>query len=98
MLNLGNPEEAFELSFLPNDGVGLAREEFIINSYIKAHPRALIDFDILTDENLKRQIEELSYGYTDKKEFFVDKLAQGIATITAAFYPKKVILRFSDFK
>ncbi|PIN86931.1 phosphoenolpyruvate synthase [Candidatus Woesearchaeota archaeon CG10_big_fil_rev_8_21_14_0_10_44_13] len=98
MMNVGNPEEAFELSFLPNDGVGLAREEFIINSYIKAHPRALIDFNKLKDEKLKSQIEALSYGYKDKKEFFVDKLAQGIATITAAFYPKKVILRFSDFK
>ncbi|MCX8146919.1 MAG: phosphoenolpyruvate synthase [Candidatus Woesearchaeota archaeon] len=98
MLNIGNPEEAFDLSFLPNDGVGLAREEFIINEYIKVHPKALIDFNKLTDEELKRKIEELSYGYKNKAEFFVDKLAQGIAMISAAFYPKKVILRFSDFK
>ena len=98
MMNVGNPEEAFDLSFLPNDGVGLAREEFIINSYIRAHPRALIDFDKLKDPDLKNKIEEISRGYKDKKEFFVDKLAQGVATIAAAFYPKKVILRFSDFK
>ncbi|MBU0536743.1 MAG: phosphoenolpyruvate synthase, partial [Nanoarchaeota archaeon] len=98
MMNVGNPEEAFNLSFLPNDGVGLAREEFIINSYIKAHPRALIDFPKLKDQELKQKIEEISYGYPDKKQFFVDKLSQGVATIAAAFYPKKVILRFSDFK
>ncbi|MFC1752371.1 phosphoenolpyruvate synthase [Thermoproteota archaeon] len=98
MMNLGNPEEAFNLSFLPNDGIGLAREEFIINSYIKVHPRALIDFKKLEDKEVKQKIEELSYGYKDKKEFFIDKLAHGIATITAAFFPKKVILRFSDFK
>ncbi len=98
MMNVGNPENAFSISFLPNDGVGLAREEFIINSYIKAHPRALIDFENLEDEELKKQIEEISYGYKDKKKFFVDKLAQGVASIAAAFYPKKVILRFSDFK
>ncbi|MFO8016488.1 MAG: phosphoenolpyruvate synthase [Candidatus Woesearchaeota archaeon] len=98
MMNLGNPEDAFHLSFLPNDGIGLAREEFIINSYIKVHPRALIDYDKLKDKELKRQIDEMSYGYKDKKEFFVDRLAHGVASITAAFYPKKVILRFSDFK
>ncbi len=97
MMNVGNPEEAFELSFLPNDGVGLAREEFIINSYIKAHPMALIEFD-KQEPKVKKQIEELSHGYTDKTEFFVDKLAEGVAMIAAAFYPKKVILRFSDFK
>ncbi|MEM5777756.1 MAG: phosphoenolpyruvate synthase [Candidatus Aenigmatarchaeota archaeon] len=97
MMNVGNPEEAFELSFLPNDGVGLAREEFIINSYIKVHPKALIEYH-KQDEETKKLIDELSYGYDDKKEFFVDKLAQGVAMIAAAFYPKKVILRFSDFK
>ncbi|MBD3312925.1 phosphoenolpyruvate synthase [Candidatus Woesearchaeota archaeon] len=98
MMNVGNPEEVFNLSFLPNDGVGLAREEFIINSYIKVHPRALIDYENLEDEELKKQIDELSYGYEDKKDFFVEKLAFGVASIAAAFYPKKVILRFSDFK
>jgi pyruvate,water dikinase len=98
MMNVGNPDEAFELSFMPNEGVGLAREEFIINSYIKVHPMALINFDKITDNHVKDKIEQLTYGYDDKKEFFVDKLAQGIGTIAAAFYPKKVILRFSDFK
>ena len=98
MLNLGNPEQAFEASFLPNMGVGLAREEFIINSYIKAHPRALMDFDTMEEGEVKEQLAELTHGYEDKSRFFVDKLAQGVGTICAAFYPKKVILRFSDFK
>ena len=98
MMNVGNPEEAFELSWTPNDGVGLAREEFIINEYIKVHPRALIDFERLSDRELKEQIEGLTYGYADKRAFFVDRLASGIAMIAAAFWPKDVILRFSDFK
>jgi pyruvate,water dikinase len=98
MMNVGNPEEAFALSFIPNDGVGLAREEFIITSTIKIHPLALLDFDRLTDAGVKRQIEELTAGYADKAQFFVDKLAQGAATIAAAFHPKDVILRLSDFK
>ncbi len=97
MMNVGNPDEAFELSFIPNDGVGLAREEFIVNSYINIHPKALINFDKLEPE-LKAQIEKLTYGYKDKTEFFVDKLAQGVAMLASAFYPKDVILRFSDFK
>ncbi|MBI4147935.1 phosphoenolpyruvate synthase [Candidatus Woesearchaeota archaeon] len=97
MMNVGNPEEAFELSFLPNDGVGLAREEFIINSYIQIHPMALINYHKLPDE-IKRKIDEHTKGYADKSQFFVDKLAQGIATIAAAFYPKDVIVRVSDFK
>ena len=98
MMNIGNPEEAFELSFIPNEGVGLAREEFIINSYIKIHPKALINFDHLQDQQVKHQIETLTKGYTDKKQFFIDKLAEGVAKLAAAFYPKDVILRFSDFK
>ncbi len=98
MMNLGNPEEAFKLSFIPNDGIGLAREEFIINSYIKVHPNALIHFDELKDENVKKEIEKLTEGYGDKKQFFIDKLAEGVAMIAAAFYPKDVIVRFSDFK
>jgi pyruvate,water dikinase len=98
MMNLANPEEAFALSFLPNDGVGLARMEFIITTYIKAHPLALIDFDKLTDSAAKAQIEKLTAGYTDKPLFFVDRLAQGVAMLAAAFYPKDVILRLSDFK
>ncbi|MBU2561367.1 MAG: phosphoenolpyruvate synthase [Nanoarchaeota archaeon] len=98
MMNVGNPEEAFEFSFLPNKGVGLAREEFIINSYIKVHPNALLHFDKVKDAAVRKQIEQLTFGYKNKVEFYVDKLAQGIARIAAAFYPKDVILRFSDFK
>jgi len=98
MMNVGNPDQAFELSFLPNDGVGLAREEFIINSFIKIHPKALMEYDKLKDDELKKQIDRIAYGYKDKTQFFVDKLAYGIGRIAAAFYPKKVILRFSDFK
>jgi pyruvate,water dikinase len=98
MLNVGNPEEAFRLSFLPNDGVGLAREEFIISTYIRIHPNALIDFDKLTDGETRRSIEELTGSHCDKKQFFIDKLAQGVGLIAAAFYPKDVIVRLSDFK
>ena len=98
MMNVGNPEQAFDLSFLPNEGVGLAREEFIINSWIQIHPLALINYDKITYLEIKNKIDTLTVGYTDKKQFFVDKLAQGIARIAAAFYPKKVILRLSDFK
>jgi len=98
MMNVGNPDDAFELSFLPNSGVGLAREEFIINSWIQIHPLALINYNKITDKSIKSKIDKLTIGYKDKSEFFVDKLAQGIARIAAAFYPKKVILRLSDFK
>jgi pyruvate,water dikinase len=98
MMNLANPEEAFALSFIPNDGVGLARMEFIISTYIKIHPLALIDFAKLADAGAKAEIEKLTAGYADKPLFFVDKLAQGVAMIAAAFYPKDVILRLSDFK
>ena len=98
MMNLANPEEAFALSFLPNDGVGLARMEFIINTYIKVHPLALVDFNQLADQAAKAEIEKLTKGYTDKPQYFVDRLAQGVAMLAAAFYPKDVILRLSDFK
>jgi len=98
MMNVGNPEQAFEFSFIPNDGVGLAREEFIINEYIKIHPKALIYFDKVKDHKIREKIEELTVGYRDKKRFFIDKLAYGVATIAAAFYPKDVIVRMSDFK
>jgi pyruvate, water dikinase len=98
MMNLANPEEAFALSFIPNDGVGLARMEFIISTYIKIHPLALIDFAQLADAAAKAEIEKLTAGYADKPQFFVEKLAQGVAMIAAAFYPKDVILRLSDFK
>ncbi|MEM4638028.1 MAG: phosphoenolpyruvate synthase [Candidatus Woesearchaeota archaeon] len=97
MMNCGNPEEVFDLSFIPNDGVGLAREEFIIMSYIKAHPLALLNYHTQPEE-VKKEIDKISLGYDDKVKFFVDKLAQGVGMIAAAFYPKDVILRFSDFK
>jgi pyruvate,water dikinase len=98
MMNVGNPDEAFLLSFLPNDGVGLAREEFIISTAIKAHPLALLDYDKLDDAALRAAIDQLTAGYPDKAQFFVDRLAQGVAMIAAAFYPKDVIVRLSDFK
>ncbi|MFM7365355.1 MAG: phosphoenolpyruvate synthase [Cuspidothrix sp.] len=98
MMNVGNPEEALHLSGIPNDGVGLARMEFIIANHIKAHPLALLHFDELEDELAKYKISELTAQYENKAEFFVSKLAQGIGTIAAAFYPKPVIVRLSDFK
>ncbi len=98
MMNVGNPEEAFSLSMIPNDGVGLAREEFIITTYIKIHPLALLDYEKLEAGPVRTQIHDLTVAYADKSQFFVDKLAQGIAMIAAAFYPKDVILRLSDFK
>lgn len=98
MINVGTPEEAFELSSLPNDGVGLAREEFIVNEYIRIHPMALINFHAVKDKETRRQIEKLTEGYKDKKQYFIDRLAMGVAIIAAAFYPRDVILRFSDFK
>lgn len=98
MLNVGNPEQAFRLSFLPNDGVGLAREEFIISNTIKIHPKALIDYAALTDPDVRDDIDRLTLGYDDKPQFFVERLAQGVAMIAAAFYPHDVIIRMSDFK
>lgn len=98
LVNVGNPEEAFRLSFLPVEGVGLAREEFIITTYIQVHPQALLDYDRLPDDAVKRQIDQLTAGYAHKPQFFVDKLAQGVGLIAAAFYPREVIVRLSDFK
>lgn len=98
MINVGYPDEAYELSFLPNDGVGLAREEFIVTEYIRIHPMALVKFEEIKDRKTKSKINELTVGYTDKKQYFVDKLSMGVAIIAAAFYPKDVIFRFSDFK
>jgi len=106
MMNFGIPDGAFIQSQIPNDGVGLAREEFIINSYIGIHPMALIEYDELkkaagSDERLAKVIEEIdkkSASYEDKKEFFIDNLAMGVAKIAAGFYPNEVIVRFSDFK
>ncbi len=98
MMNLANPEQAFEQSFIPNEGVGLAREEFIINTSVKVHPLALMNYDSLEDEELKQTIADHTHGYADKTQFFIDKLAEGVGRLCAAFYPKPVILRFSDFK
>ncbi len=98
MMNVGNPEIAFSVSALPNAGVGLARMEFIIANHIKVHPMALINFEVLTDSSAKRKIARLTEQYDDKPQYFVDKLAQGIGTIAAAFHPKPVIVRMSDFK
>lgn len=98
MLNIGEPNKAFLNSFIPNDGVGLARLEFIISNYIKIHPLALVNYNRLQDKNAKKKIDELTASYDNKKQYFVDRLAQGIAMIAAAFYPKEVILRLSDFK
>lgn len=98
MMNVANPQEAFGLSFIPNDGVGLAREEFIITNYIKIHPLAAANYSRIGNPVLRAQIDKLSPGYADKAQFFIDKLAQGVAIIAAAFYPKDVIVRLSDFK
>jgi len=98
MMNVGNPDEAFNFATLPNNGVGLARLEFIINNSIKIHPMALICSEIVTDFDDNKKIKELTLGYTDKKQFFIDKLAQEAGTIAAAFFPKPVIIRMSDFK
>ncbi len=98
MMNIGSPDHAFAYSMIPNDGVGLAREEFIIDSHIKIHPLALLHFDKVTDAATRRKIEEITKGYKDKSEYFVDKLAEGISIIAAAFHPNDVIIRFSDFK
>lgn len=98
MMNVGNPEQAFELSLIPNDGVGLAREEFIVTEYIKIHPMALVHFEKVKDREEKKKIEELTHGYKNREEFFVEKLAEGIGRLAAAFFPKDVIVRLSDFK
>ncbi|QDT91555.1 phosphoenolpyruvate synthase [Gimesia algae] len=98
MMIVGNPNEAFRLSMLPSDGVGLARMEFIINSFIRIHPMALLEYDNLNDWALKAKIDHLTPAYDDKPSFFVDTLAQGVAMIAAAFYPREVIVRMSDFK
>lgn len=97
-LNIGSPEIAFKYASLPVDGVGLAREEFIIAEKIRIHPLALYHFNELKDKKLKMLIEKLTAGYKDKRQYFIDELAEGISQIAAAFYPKEVIVRFSDFK
>jgi len=97
MMNVGNPQLAFDFQSLPNEGVGLARLEFIINNNIGVHPKAVLDYPNL-DPDLKLAVERLSAGYRSPRAFFESKLAEGIATIGAAFWPKKVIVRMSDFK
>ena len=97
MLNVGNPEQAFSAAMLPNDGVGLARREFIFASWVKVHPLALTRYARL-EPAAKAEVDAVTRGYDDKTEYFVDKLSQGIGVIAAAFHPKPVILRLSDFK
>jgi len=98
MLNLGNPDLAFKTSFLPNDGVGLARMEFIISEYIKVHPLALLHPEKVDDPEARRTIDRLTQGYANGSAFFTERLSEGIGTIAAAFWPKPVVVRMSDFK
>ena len=98
MMNVGDPSQAFGLAAIPNDGVGLARLEFIINNTINVHPMALLHPERVDDQSARETITKLTAGYSDKAEYFVDKLAQGVGCIAAAFYPKPVIVRLSDFK
>ncbi|MHB1781858.1 MAG: phosphoenolpyruvate synthase [Acidimicrobiales bacterium] len=98
MINIGNPEMAFKTSFLPNDGVGLARMEFIISEYIKVHPLALLHPEQVVDPREREKVERLIRGYADGGQFFVQRLSEGIGTIAAAFWPKPVVVRMSDFK
>ncbi|MGM0593654.1 MAG: phosphoenolpyruvate synthase [Pseudomonadota bacterium] len=97
MLNLGNPEQAFEVSRLPAEGVGLARLEFIINNAIRVHPRALLEYDKLDGET-QEKVDAITAGYPTRQQYYVDRLAEGVGTIAAAFYPRPVIVRMSDFK
>ncbi|MEV3901520.1 phosphoenolpyruvate synthase [Mycobacterium sp. NPDC050551] len=98
MVNLGNPDLAFKTSFLPNDGVGLARMEFIISEYIRVHPLALLHPGDVDDAEARRTIAALTEGYPDGSAYFVERLSEGIGTIAAAFWPKPVVVRMSDFK
>jgi len=98
MVNLGNPDLAFITSFLPNDGVGLARMEFIVNESIKAHPLALLHPERVTDPTARQELARLTKAYRDGEHFFVERLSEGIGTIAAAFWPKPVVVRMSDFK
>lgn len=97
-LNVASPSMSFQFSHLPIKGVGLAREEFIINNYIQVHPLALLHHQQLNDESLTREIQKRIFGYEDEEDFFIKKLSHGIAKIAASFYPNKVVVRFSDFK
>ncbi len=97
MMNVGNPQLAFDFQAIPNDGVGLARLEFIINNNIGVHPKAILDYPNV-DPDLKKAVESVARGHASPKAFYVDKLAEGVATIAAAFWPRPVIVRLSDFK
>ena len=97
MMNVGNPDRAFDFQALPNDGVGLARLEFIINRMIGVHPKALLNFDNLPSE-IKLAVEKRMSGYASPVNFYIDKLVEGISSLAASFYPKRVIVRLSDFK
>jgi len=98
MLNVASPSMSFQFSHLPNKGVGLAREEFIINNYIQIHPLALLQHHTLNDKSLTKEIQQKIIGFEDEADFFISKLSYGIAKIAASFFPHKVIVRFSDFK
>jgi pyruvate,water dikinase len=98
MINLANPDIAFKTRFIPNDGVGLARMEFIINDHIKVHPMALVHPDRIPSERVRRTLLRLTAGYPQPKDYLIERLSEGIGTIAAAFYPKPVIVRLSDFK
>ncbi|MGL4668341.1 MAG: putative PEP-binding protein, partial [Saezia sp.] len=97
MMNVGNPDLAFDFAQIPNAGVGLARLEFIINNNIGVHPQAILDYPNV-DGELKKAVESVARGHTSPKAFYIDKITEGVATIAAAFYPKPVIVRLSDFK
>jgi pyruvate,water dikinase len=97
MMNVGNPQLAFDFQSIPNEGVGLARIEFVINNNIGVHPKAILEYPNI-DPDLKKAVESVSRGHATPRAFYVDKLAEGIATIAAAFWPKTVIVRLSDFK
>lgn len=95
---LSDPDRAFQLSFYPNNGVGLLRMEFIIMHKVKIHPMALVKYDEVKEKAAKKIIDELTWQFKDKRDFFVEELSRGIAVMAAAFYPKEVIVRLSDFK
>jgi pyruvate,water dikinase len=97
MMNVGNPQLAFDFCQLPNSGVGLARLEFIINNNIGVHPKAILDYPNV-DADLKKAVESVARGHASPRAFYVDRVAEGVATIAAAFWPKPVIVRLSDFK
>lgn len=98
MLILADPDKAYKYSFYPSEGVGLMRMEFVVNNVIRIHPMALVHFDELNDQAVKDEIEAITFQYPDKKTYFIDQLSQAIGTIAAAFYPREVIVRMSDFK